>query len=75
MIYIGSDHAGFDLKAKLLTTYGNFADLGTYTSESCDYPIIAQKAGKIMKTFKEEGLSAVESEYHPIFEKYGFVLA
>ena len=43
MIYIGSDHAGFDLKAKLLAMYGNFADLGTYSSESCDYPIIAQK--------------------------------
>ena len=43
MIYIGSDHAGFDLKAKLLAMYGNFVDLGTYSSESCDYPIIAQK--------------------------------
>jgi len=43
MIYIGSDHAGFELKAKLLAMYGNFADMGTYSPESCDYPTIAKK--------------------------------
>lgn len=31
-----------------------------------------KKAGKIMKTFKEEGLDAVDEEYLPIFERYGF---
>ena len=34
-----------------------------------------RKAADIMNIFKEQGLSAVDSEYLPIFEKYGFVLA
>ena len=31
-----------------------------------------KKAGKIMKAFSENGLSAVDEEYLPIFERYGF---
>lgn len=31
-----------------------------------------QKAAQIMKAFKEGGLGAVDSEYLPIFERYGF---
>ncbi len=46
-IFIGSDHAGFDLKEKIkdfLTSKNiQVEDLGTYSKESCDYPIFAQK--------------------------------
>jgi len=31
-----------------------------------------KKAGKIMKAFSENGLSTVDEEYLPIFERYGF---
>ncbi len=45
-IAIGSDHAGFELKEKIveyLTSNNyNFKDFGTFTPESCDYPKIAQ---------------------------------
>lgn len=34
-----------------------------------------KKASAIMKKFKEEGLSAIDESYLPIFEKYGFVVA
>lgn len=41
-IAIGSDHAGFAYKAKivemLLTAGHTVKDMGTYTDESCDYP-------------------------------------
>ena len=46
MIYIGSDHAGFQMKEKLknyLTKNSYcFEDVGTHSIESCDYPIIAK---------------------------------
>lgn len=46
-IAIGSDHGGFDLKEKLINHYKNqgvnLIDLGTYSSDSCDYPDIADK--------------------------------
>lgn len=43
-IYIGSDHAGFDLKEqikKLFEGQYEFVDLGTNSSESVDYPDFA----------------------------------
>lgn len=44
---IGSDHGGFELKEKLINHYKNqginFSDLGTHSSDSCDYPDIADK--------------------------------
>lgn len=54
-IIIGSDHAGFDLKEELkkyLDTLGyDHEDLGTFSKESCDYPLIAkQLAQKVAKT-------------------------
>lgn len=46
-IAIGSDHGGFELKEKLINRYKNqgvnFIDLGTHSSDSCDYPDIADK--------------------------------
>ena len=47
MIAIGSDHGGFALKQdimKHLEAKGvEFRDYGTFTEESCDYPVYAEK--------------------------------
>ncbi len=49
-IYIGCDHGGLDLKniiVKYLQEKGNeIVDVGTYTYDSCDYPIYAKKVAK-----------------------------
>ena len=46
-VLIASDHAGFRLKEKLkyfLESRGiKIKDLGTYSEESCDYPLFASK--------------------------------
>lgn len=50
MIAIASDHGGFQLKQdvmKHLEALGlQYKDFGTYSSESCDYPIYAEKAAR-----------------------------
>ena len=47
MIAIGSDHGGYALKEEIkkhLTARGvEFRDCGTFSEESCDYPIYAEK--------------------------------
>lgn len=54
-IWVGSDHAGFELKNKLLTylnvQYGKYHvnDLGCYTSTSCDYPDFAKSVCEKVK--------------------------
>lgn len=57
-IIIGSDHAGFILKNKLaayLQQAGfDVDDAGTYTTESCDYPIIAKEVAQNIKEGKYE---------------------
>ncbi|MCK9432215.1 MAG: ribose 5-phosphate isomerase B [Candidatus Omnitrophica bacterium] len=44
-ILIASDHAGFNLKEKIKSYLSGkgigFRDLGTYSRESCDYPVYA----------------------------------
>lgn len=46
-VAIGCDHGGYSLKQivmKFLTDKGyEMTDFGTYTTESCDYPIYAEK--------------------------------
>lgn len=46
-IAIASDHGGFELKEAMKNHYKNqgitLEDLGTHSSESCDYPLIAEK--------------------------------
>jgi len=46
-LYIGSDHAGYDLKENLkkhLTAKGvKFVDLGTFSGDAVDYPDIARE--------------------------------
>ena len=55
-IFIASDHAGFELKIKLIDKFKNdymFSDLGPDTHDSVDYPDYAsvsfKKRFKIMK--------------------------
>lgn len=47
IIFIGSDHAGLALKTVLcahLNAAGHTVqDLGTYSKDSCDYPVFAEK--------------------------------
>ena len=49
-ILVGSDHAGFKLKEEIKRFLGqlgyDYEDLGTHSSESCDYPEIAFKVAK-----------------------------
>jgi ribose 5-phosphate isomerase B len=49
-IAIGADHAGFQLKEKIIEHIKNkgidVKDCGTYTEESCDYPVITQNVVK-----------------------------
>lgn len=60
-IAIGSDHGGFDYKAsiiKALQVKGyEVVDMGTYSPESCDYPIIAKKVARaVAKGDFEKGI-------------------
>ena len=45
IVAIGADHGGFELKEQLLAEYSkdgiSLKDVGTFSSESCDYPLIA----------------------------------
>ena len=49
-IIIGSDHGGFNLKQEVIkrlnTLNYEVLDLGCYTQESCDYPVIAKAVAK-----------------------------
>ena len=50
MIAIGSDHGGYALKQQLmkhLTDLGlEYKDYGTYSEESCDYPLYAEAVAR-----------------------------
>lgn len=49
-IYIASDHAGYEMKQKIINSkkldFINFVDLGTNSNESVDYPDYAKKLGE-----------------------------
>jgi ribose 5-phosphate isomerase B len=54
-IIIGSDHAGFELKSKIIDFFSkdhNFTDVGTNSLDSCDYPDYAHKVGGAISTNK-----------------------
>ena len=56
-VYIASDHAGFKLKSQLLKVFPKFADLGTKSKESVDYPDFAHKLTKeVLKNKKNVGI-------------------
>ena len=50
MIAIGSDHGGFELKKEVMEHLKErnieFKDFGTYSKESCDYPVYAKKVAE-----------------------------
>ncbi len=51
-IVIGADHGGFKLKeylVKFLKSKGHtIKDMGTFSEESCDYPVIGYEAAKLV---------------------------
>ncbi len=54
ILAIGSDHAGFSLKQEIITALQQenhqLIDCGTYSSQSVDYPDIAEKvAHKVLE--------------------------
>jgi len=80
-IIIGSDHAGFDLKEEIrrfLSEKGDYSvkDLGTFSGEPADYPIIAHELAKNIseKKFKRGillcgsgiGMSMVANRYRNV---------
>ncbi|MDB5038246.1 MAG: rpiB [Bacteriovoracaceae bacterium] len=60
MLFIASDHAGFELKAAMLKELKGKTeteDLGTDSLESCDYPLFAKKlADKVLANSGSLGL-------------------
>jgi ribose 5-phosphate isomerase B len=54
MIALGCDHGGFELMQavkKYLDEQGlEYKDCGTYSTESCDYPIYAEAAAKLVQS-------------------------
>jgi ribose 5-phosphate isomerase B len=57
-IFIASDHAGLEMKKRLIAESGlDFIDLGTNSAESCDYPIFANKlCDEVLKTENGRGV-------------------
>ena len=60
-IVVGSDHGGFKKKEKIIEYLKEnnyeYIDVGTYSEDSCDYPIIARKAAeKIVSGEAERGI-------------------
>lgn len=51
-IVIGADHAGFNYKEKireyLEANNIQYMDVGTYSTQSCDYPVIAKQAAELV---------------------------
>lgn len=61
VLIIGSDHAGFELKNKIISHLEaqgiKIQDAGTYSKDSCDYPVIAQEvAQNISDNHFEKGI-------------------
>jgi len=58
MIALGSDHAGYELKIKVIRYFHNekikFTDFGCYTFDSVDYPVYARKVCEAVLSGKFE---------------------
>ena len=54
MIAIGSDHGGFALKQEIMAHLKKrgleYKDFGTYSEESCDYPVYGKAVAKAVAT-------------------------
>lgn len=60
-VAVGSDHGGFEYKAKIIEYLKEhnfeYEDVGTFTKDSCDYPIIAKKvANKVVSGEADKGI-------------------
>ncbi len=55
-IAIGSDHAGVELKAAIIEKFAdiNFEDVGTNSTESCDYPDYASQVAFLVRDGKAD---------------------
>ena len=51
-VAVGADHGGYELKEYLLKNINNseisWVDVGTYNTESCDYPLVADKLSEVI---------------------------
>lgn len=61
MIAIGSDHAGYKAKEEIKNYFSEnkieFKDVGTFSEESCDYPVIAKAvADSVSQKESEKGI-------------------
>ena len=61
MIAIGSDHGGFRLKEEIMEHLKErnlaYKDFGTYSEESCDYPVYAKKVAEaVLNKECEQGI-------------------
>ena len=79
-IAIASDHGGFQLKQELIAYYAQkdipLIDLGTYNTDSCDYPDIAKKMAETILSRSVDlgilicgtgiGISIAANRYHGI---------
>ncbi|NLO47414.1 MAG: ribose 5-phosphate isomerase B [Clostridiales bacterium] len=58
MIALGSDHAGLELKLKIMKWLAEngheYKDFGTHSFDSCDYPIYAEAVGKAVASGEYE---------------------
>lgn len=59
MLAIGADHGGYELKeavkAHLASKGIDFEDFGTFSTDSCDYPVYAKKVCEAVASGKCEG--------------------
>lgn len=59
-IIIGSDHGGFNLKREIIIHLEKLGydvlDMGCYSQESCDYPIVAKAVAKEVLTSNGRGI-------------------
>ena len=58
-IAIGCDHAGFELKEKIISKYSDydFIDCGTFSTDSVDYPDFGHKVGLCVLDDKDDNYS------------------
>jgi len=58
MIALGSDHGGFPLKKEIVKYFDEkgiaYKDFGTYTEESCDYPVYGEIVGRAVASGEYE---------------------
>lgn len=54
MLAIGADHGGYELKERIKAHLDErkteYKDFGTYSEESCDYPVYAEKVCKAVQS-------------------------